>query len=313
MEWVLASVKTSCVKYFKCPLAYSLRRKMKTSLLEILACPVCHNSCEFEGTRSDDRIVKGVLSCLNGHLYQVKDEIPILKDPKLSNAEFVWKVEFPNLEKYDKVQKKYASYLSEEQKEADRTLANELAETVSEEKLVLDVASGMGRLLTVLSQRLRREASLLGTDVDETPLRGAKLKLEKQKSYGKVSLCVMDGKHLAIGPQKLPCVTSYFGLDNIPDCRKAFREIARILMPKGRLAFATLWLKEKSKSLALAEKHGFETIGTENRLAQVLEEIGFRFDSVKILYSGKWPRNPMDLLPLRDDWFAHALVLAHKT
>lgn len=286
---------------------------MKISLLEILACPVCQNFCEFEGTSSDDRIVKGVLRCLRGHLYQVKDEIPILKDPKLSKKEFVWKVEFPNLEKYDKIQKEYASYLSEEQREADRALANELAKSVSEERLVLDVASGMGRLLLVLLQRLRKKASLLGTDVDETPLRGVKIKLEEQKSYGKVSLCVMDGKHLAIGPRKLPCVTSYFGLENIPDSKKAFQEVARVLLPKGRLALATLWLRENSKSLALAEKHGVGTIGTENRLVQVLEETGFKLDSVKVFYSGKWPHNPMDLLPLEDDWFAHVLVLAHKT
>ena len=286
---------------------------MKTSLLEILTCPVCQESLKFEGTSSDDRLIKGLLYCLNGHFYQVKDEIPILKDPKLSRKEFVWKVEFPNLQRYEEIQKRYISYLSKEQRKADKVLLNELAESVSEEKLVLDVASGMGRLLLVLSQRLRKEASLLGTDVDETPLRGAKLKLEEQKSYGKVSLCVMNGKHLAIKPQKLPCVTSYFGFDNIPGTKKAFQEVSRVLMPKGRLVMATLWLKEASRSLALAEKHGFGAITTENRLIRMLEETGFEIGSAEKFYSGKWPYNPMDRLPLEGDWYAHALVLAHKT
>jgi len=286
---------------------------MKTSLLQILACPICHKSLEFEGTSSNDRLVKGFLRCSNGHLYQVKDEIQIIKDPKLSRGEFIWKVEFPNLQRYEEVQKQYESYLSEEQREADKALVNELAKSVSKERLMLDVASGMGRLLLVLSKRLGKKANVLGTDVDETPLRGARFKLEEQKSYGKVSLYVMDGKHLAIKPRRLPCVTSYFGLDNIPDGKKAFREVSRVLMPKGRLALATLWLKEGSKSLALAERHGYGAIQTENRLVQVLKETGFKLDSVKIFYSGKWPHNPMDLVPVEGDWFAHALVLAHKT
>ena len=286
---------------------------MKTSLLDLLVCPVCQKSLRLEeGTSSDDRLVKGLLRCLNGHLYQVKDEIPILKNPKLSKKEFVWKLEFPNIEKYDKIRKEYASYLSEEQREADRALIDKIAKTVSKERLLLDVASGMGTLLLVLSQRLEKGKNVLGTDIDEKPLRGTKLKLKEQKSYSRVSLCVMDGKHLAVKPRKLPCVTSYFGLDNIPETKKAFQEVCRVLIPKGRLILTTLWFKEDSRSLALAEKLGFGAITTENRLTRTLEETGFKIDSAEKFYSGKWPHNPMDRLPLKDDWYAHALVLAHK-
>jgi len=285
---------------------------VKASLLQILACPVCRKLLEFTGTTSDDRLVRGLLRCVDGHLYQVKDEIPILKDPKLSESEFAWKIEFPNVEKYDRIRKEYASYLSEELRKADKALLDEIVDMVLKEKLLLDIASGMGSLLLVLSKQLAKEAHVLGTDIDEKPLRGAKLKLEEQKSYSQVSLCVMDGKHLAVKPQKLPCVTSYFGLDNIPENKNAFQEVFRVLMPKGRLVFATLWVKEDSRSLALAEKLGFGAIATENRLIQILEETGFKIDSAEKFYSGQWSYNPMDLLPLEGDWFAHALVKAHK-
>lgn len=285
---------------------------MKKSLLHILSCPGCHSSLKFEGTSSAERIIKGHFQCLNGHLYQVKDEIPILKDPKLSRKEFAWKVKFPNLQKYKEIQKQYASYLSEEQKEADRLMMEKLVDTVVGEKFVLDVASGMGRLLIALSKKMGKETEILGTDVDETPLRGAKLKLEEERTYTHVSLCVMNGKHLAIKPQTLSCVTSYFGLDNIPDTKKAFKEIADAIKPDGRLSMATLWLKEGSKSLALSEKHGYGTTQTYDRLTQTLESTGFHLESAKVFYSGKWPHNPMDLIPVEGDWFAHALVVARK-
>lgn len=286
---------------------------MRSSLLEILACPVCHKSLEFEGeTSSDDHLVRGLLRCVNSHLFQVKDEIPILKDPKLSKKEFVWKVEFPNLEKYEKIRKEYMSYLSKEQREADRALIEKIGKTVVKEKLLLDIASGMGRLLLVLSRQQMKGKNVFGTDVDEKPLRGAKLKLEEQKSYSQVSLFVMDGKHLAVKPRKFPCVTSYFGLDNIPETKKAFQELARILMPNGRLVFATLWFKEGSKSLALAKKLGYGAITTENRLTRTLEETGFKVGFIEEFYSGNWPYNPMDRFPLEGDWYAHSLVLAYK-
>ncbi len=284
---------------------------MKDSLLQILACPFCKEPLDFKGTRLNDRFVKGFLRCSKNHWYQVKDEIAIIRDPRLSRREFVWKVKFPNLQRYEEIQKQYRSYLSEEQKEADKALTNELAKTVAKEKLVLDVASGMGSLLLVLSQQLGEKSSLLGTDVDETPLRGARLKLEQQNSYEKVSLCVMDGKHLALKPRKIPCVTSFFGLDNIPEMKKAFQEVSQVLMLKGRLVLATLWLEEGSRSLALAEKLGFGEIATKDRLNRTLRETGFKIDSARTFYSGTWPRNPMDRLPLEGDWFAHSMVIAH--
>jgi len=285
---------------------------MKASLLEMLACPVCQKSLEFEEDILVDRLSKGVFRCSSGHLYQMKDEIPILKDPKLSKKEFVWKVEFPDIEKYDKIRKKYASYLPEEQKEADRALRDKVVKIVSKEKLLLDVASGMGTLLLDLSQQCEKGKNLLGVDVDEKPLRGAKLKLEEQRSYSQVSLFVMDVKHLALKPQRLSCITSYFGLDNIPETKKAIQEVSRVLMSKGQLILATLWFKESSRSLTLAEKLGYGAIATEDRLTRTLEETGFEIDSAEKFYSGEWSYNPMDRLPLKGDWYAHALVLAHK-
>jgi hypothetical protein len=65
-------------------------------------------------------------------------------------------------------------------------------------------------------------------------------------------------------------------------------------------------------SLALAEKFGFGAIATKDKLFQTLEETGFKIDSTDEFYIGRWPYNPMDLLPLEGDWFAHVLVKAHR-
>lgn len=285
---------------------------MKQSLSSKLVCPVCRKPLRFEGTIADERLTNGVLQCTSRHVYQVKDEIPVLKDSKTSEKEFVWTIEFPDLKKYDRVRRKYAAYLSEDLKKADEELKDEIVKTALDHDFVLDMASGMGTLLLKLASQTSKKIDVMGIDVDEKPLRGAKLKLKEQESYNKVSLCVMDGKHLAIKQEEVPCVTSFFGFDNIPEAKVAFREVHRILVPNGRLVFATMGLEEGSKSMVEAEKLGVGSIATDNRLTQTLEEAGFKIDKREKRYAGEWLRNPMDLLPFEGDWFSHSLVLAHK-
>lgn len=240
----------------------------------------------------------------------MKKEIPVLKEPKLSKGEFVWRVKFPDVERYDRIRSRYNSYLSDGLIKADELMLDELARKVPRAGTVLDVASGMGTLLLTLTER--RRGAIMGTDVDESPLRGAMLKLKQKKSYRQVSLCVMDAKHLAIKSGMLPGIVSHFGFDNIPDVRRALSEAHRVLRPGGELLFSSILLQEGSRSLRQAAELGFGDIATEAGLATTLEMTGFRIDSIKSFYSGRWGRNPMDLIPFEGDWFAHSLVQAHK-
>ena len=285
---------------------------MRSELLDVVACPRCKSPLGFSGDNSDGRFVNGLLRCRRGHVCQVKDEIPMLKDQRLSEGEFEWEVDFPDVKKYDKIRKKYASFLSEGLIDADREMVDEIARTASRDKVVLDVASGMGTLLLALSRSAHARSHILGMDVDEKPLRGARIKLEEQKGYGRVSLCVMDGKHLGLRSRRLPCVVSHFGFNNIPSAGSSFREVARALRAHGRLLFSAIWLEEGSKSLALAKKLGYGDTVTEKGIQEALNDAGFRTDSTEVFYSGEWKHNPMDLLPIEGDWFAHALVSASK-
>jgi ubiquinone/menaquinone biosynthesis C-methylase UbiE len=241
----------------------------------------------------------------------VNEEIAILKEPKRSRHEFVWKVQFPDIKKYDKIRRQYAAYLSEGLINADELLLDEMVKKSPKRGIVLDLASGMGTLLLALSKQHGR-IHVMGTDVDETPLRGAMLKLIQQESDEQVSLCVMDAKHLAVKTEQMPCVVSYFGFNNVPQTKQALSETFRVMTPNGRLAFATLSLEEGSRSFKEAAKLGYGDVATEARLIRTLKETGFRVDSIERFYSGEWLHNPMDRLPREGDWFAHSLVLARK-
>lgn len=263
----------------------------------------------FSGQRSRGRLTEGTLGCSKGHLFQVKEEMSLLKKPRFSKKEFEWKIRFPDLRRYDEIQKLYNSYLSSRLKRADEFLVKEIARRTKDAMTILDIASGMGMLLLHLSKR-QTGARIIGTDVDETPLRGAMLKLRQEGSYGRVSLCVMDGKRLAVKSKGVDCLVSHFGFNNIPQTKLAFAEAARVLKGKGRMIFSALSLRENTKSSNLARSLGYGEIASEAKLVSALEQAGFRIEHTEEFYSGEWLHNPMDRLPVEGDWFAHILVQA---
>jgi len=286
-------------------------------VLQLLECPVCRTPMVFDGEATDNRLFNGYLKCMGGHFYQVKEEIGLVKDAKLSAKEFEWKVDVTDERKYDEIQRKYASYLSDELKTALNNLTDKLVQSVLDscrevDYMVLDIASGMGRLILQLASKSLENIIVIGTDVSEKPLRGAMNKAKKGTVYQKLSLIVTDAKHLAFKKEALSTVSSYFGFDNIPETILALNEIFRVLKPNGKAIFSSIWLREDSKSIKLAEKYRVGQIASENRLKRSLEKIGFKLDWIKEIYSGVWPYNPMDLLPVQGDEFSYVIVQISK-
>jgi ubiquinone/menaquinone biosynthesis C-methylase UbiE/uncharacterized protein YbaR (Trm112 family) len=290
---------------------------MHKELLQFLACPICRTSLTFDGEATNNRFVNGYLKCNKGHLYQVKEEIGLIKDAKLSAEEFKWKVDVADESKYDEIQKQYNSYLSEDLKIALKKLMEMLIHRVSSscgetDNMVLDIASGMGRLILQLADKSSEDIIIIGTDVDEKPLRGAMNKARRAEVYQKLSLIVMDAKHLAFKDNALSTISSYFGFDNVPETVLALKESFRILKADGKVVFSSLWYREGSKSIKIAEKYKVGQIASENRLKQALEKTGFVLDWVEEIYSGVWPYNPMDLLPVQGDEFSYVIVQIRK-
>jgi ubiquinone/menaquinone biosynthesis C-methylase UbiE/uncharacterized protein YbaR (Trm112 family) len=290
---------------------------MREQILQLLACPICRAPLIFEGRKSDNRFADGHFKCVNNHMYQVKEEIGLLKDAKMSANEFEWKVDVADEKRYDDINKQYDSYLGEDQRIAARNLIEKLANHVarsceeSDDK-VLDVATGMGRLVLSLAGKSSDDILIIGTDIDEKPLRGAMNKAKKAHTYHKISLIVTDAKHLSFKSSTLSTMSSHFGFDSVPQTALAFKESARVLQPDGKIIFSSLWLKENSESMRLAEKYDIGQIANEPRLKKTLRKAGFVLDWVEKVYSGVWSHNPMDLLPVEGEEFTHVIAQARK-
>ncbi len=290
---------------------------MREELLKILACPICKTPLVFNGKTVEKRLVNGFLKCSEGHMYQVKEEIGLIKDAKLSADEFTWKVDVADERKYDEIQRQYLSYLHEDQKAALEKLKEKLVYYVTasckeSDNMVLDIASGMGRFILQLAEKGPKDILIIGTDVDEKPLRGAMGKAKNLGIYDRLSLVVTDAKHLSFQNQTFSTISSFFGFDNIPETVLALKESFRVLKPNGKVVFTSIWYREGSKSMEVAEQYKVAQIASENRLKQVLEKAGFILDWAEEVYSGVWPYNPMDLLPIHGEEYSHVIVQARK-
>jgi ubiquinone/menaquinone biosynthesis C-methylase UbiE/uncharacterized protein YbaR (Trm112 family) len=289
---------------------------MNEQVVRLLSCPVCRSSIVFEGEKRNRHLVNGCLKCDNRHLYQVKEEIGLLKDVELSADEFEWKINVADEKTYDDIRRQYDSYLREDQKLATNRMKRRLVDLVAAsseaDRLVLDVATGMGTFILPLAGRVPQDVLIIGTDIDEKPLRGTMNKARKTGTWEKLSLLVTDAKHLALKNNSFSTICSYFGFDNVPETASAFKESSRVLRGDGKIFFSSLWLNEGSRSMRFAEQHNFCQIASEKRLRKALEDAGLVLDRVETTYSGRWPHNPMDLLPVEGDEYEHVIVQARK-
>ena len=290
---------------------------MHHKLGKLLACPVCSASLFFEGTMRGNRYVNGYFKCPSGHMFQVKEQIGFLKDAKLSEKEFEWKVNVADEKKYLEVRRQYDSYLRDDQKAATRRMMDKLAEYVRRSSLqsdntVLDVASGMGTFLLPLLDKSSADSVVIGTDIDERPLRGLMSRSLKAGTYDKLSLVVTDAKHLCFKNAMFSTVSSFFGFDNVPETVLALKECARVLRAGGQTFFVSIWYREGSESMRIAEEHHYGQIASEGRLKDTLAKSGLTLIQVEEVYSGLWPYNPMDLLPVEGDEYSHVIVSARK-
>jgi SAM-dependent methyltransferase len=291
---------------------------MLEKMVELIACPVCLRPLTFEGKTGDGRFISGYLKCSAGHMYQVKEQVGLLKDAKTSAKEFEWKVDVADEKKYVEIRCQYDSYLTPGQKAALQRMKEKLVDYVSRsstesDSTVLDIATGMGTFLSSLLEKCSSDASIIGTDVDEKPLRGLMNKTIKAGTYPKLSLVVTDAKHLCFRNSVFFTVSSFFGFDNVPETRLAFKETSRVLQDGGRAFFNCIWYREGSESMRLAEQHGLCEVASEAKLKETLVHSGLVLDGVEEVYSGVWLHNPMDLLPAEGDEYKHVIVQARKT
>jgi demethylmenaquinone methyltransferase/2-methoxy-6-polyprenyl-1,4-benzoquinol methylase len=100
---------------------------------------------------------------------------------------------------------------------------------------VLDLCTGTADLAIAARTARPAAAAVVGVDFAGEMLRVARNKL-RARSLAAVSLVRGDATRIPLAPGSVDAVTIGFGIRNVEDTRTACAEIARVLMPGGRLA-----------------------------------------------------------------------------
>ncbi len=100
--------------------------------------------------------------------------------------------------------------------------------------LVLDLCTGTGEIAFELARR-HRDSPVVGIDFNPDMLARAKTKLGLLAIGRRVHLMMGDALRLPFRDNTFSCATIGFALRNVTDVTSAFREMARVVQPGGRV------------------------------------------------------------------------------
>jgi demethylmenaquinone methyltransferase / 2-methoxy-6-polyprenyl-1,4-benzoquinol methylase len=103
-------------------------------------------------------------------------------------------------------------------------------------EVVLDLCTGTGDLALAMFSSLRRPRAVIGVDFSGAMLLLAKDKIRQAGTQGKIALARGDAARIPLGSESVDVVTIAFGIRNVQDPDRVFREIARVLKRSGRVA-----------------------------------------------------------------------------
>ena len=114
-----------------------------------------------------------------------------------------------------------------------RKLAAKIA-TEGQHGPALDVATGTGDLAIALA-RLQSVDKVVGMDLLPQMVTLAQSKARSKRLDHKVEFSVGDGLSLPFPDGTFACVTSGWGIRNMPDVRRSLEEMVRVVKPGGRV------------------------------------------------------------------------------
>lgn len=116
---------------------------------------------------------------------------------------------------------------------------------------ILDLATGTADVLLAMLAEPANESFIVGADISQAMLKGARKKIERAGKGGSSALAVAAAESLCFPPNVFDIVTVAFGVRNFSDRAVGLAEIYRVLRPGGRLLILEFSLPKNALIRAL--------------------------------------------------------------
>ncbi len=152
--------------------------------------------------------------------------------------------------------------------------------------LVLDVATGTGRIPLALCQHARFEGSIIGLDASSGMLKQAIRKIDDNHFEQYVSFLHGDGLSLPFDDNSFDLVTCMEALEFMPSPEKGLQELVRVLRPSGIL-LTTRRINEFMPSRVWSQEHMQNLLLSAGMDAIEFEKWQYDYEKVWAVKSGK--------------------------
>lgn len=284
---------------------------MYKDLSDILICPECKGKLKLSINKEENgEVIEGKLYCDNNHNWAIKEGVINFgsEEQELSNN---WE-EMYKIDDYEEIDKKILESTPENMIRINEMTKDFIINRINnhENKVILDIATGRGMLLTELARKITIDAQVICADLSFEVLKYDRLKVKKINPNIQVNYIACDATNLPIKENSIDLATSFHGIANMLDkIPLGVAEAKRVLKEEKSLLNCGINIRENSlgykamkewfnsQEIYEAEKV-FTYLGFKNvheaanfknvELITIAEDMGQKCDTDLIPYEGEW-------------------------
>lgn len=284
---------------------------MYKDLSDILICPECKGKFKLSINKEENgEVIDGKLCCDKNHNWAIKEGVINFgsKEQELSNN---WEEMYKQGD-YEEIDKKILDSTPENMISINEMTKEFIINRINnrENKVILDVATGRGMLLTELAKKITIDAQVICADLSFEVLKYDRLKVKKINPNIKVNYIACDATNLPIKESSIDLAVSFHGIANMLDkIPLGVSEAKRVLKEEKSLLNCGINIRENSQGYkAIKEWFNsqeiyksdkiFTNLGFKNvheaanfknvELITIAEDIGQKCDTDLIPYEGEW-------------------------
>lgn len=293
---------------------------MYKAIINHLCCPRCRANLSLRiEIENEGDVLEGVFSCENGHTYRINRGVADFNSEEQGFAN-QWETmsEEQSFEKLDHdMDAKNPTEIIQRREMVLSAIVGAVSERNS--KVVLDIASGRGLLLTELAKQLSDDVHIISIDLSAFVLKYDYQKFKQIAPNKKISYLACDATNLPLKDSVVDAATTYCGFSNMIGCAdQALQDAHRVIKPGGILVDSFVVIEKESQGYEILHQvcteqsiTGAEGFFLHDGLAKHHRDL---FSTVKCdtVFEGIGVGNGMDLLPYDGEWYAEQVFISEK-